>query len=144
VTTIQTTATPARTTRWRQRLTAVGIGVGVALLIWLVAVPVLGVDLRGPAGPGSTETEPIVLPAVIVMSLGAGLAGWALLAVLERFTGRARYIWTAVAVLVLLVSYGGPLAAVGLPTASRITLALMHTAVGAVLIAALPRTSTAR
>jgi hypothetical protein len=36
--------------------------------------------------------------------LVAALAGWALLALLERFTARARTIWTAIALLVALLS----------------------------------------
>jgi len=38
---------------------------------------------------------------VIVSALLAGLAGWALLTLLGRFTARARAIWRAVAVTVL-------------------------------------------
>jgi hypothetical protein len=144
VTTVQQIQAPSRSTRLRQRLLVVGAAVLAALLVWIIAVPVLGVDLRGPAGPGSTTTQPVVLPAVIALSLGASLAAWALLAVLERVTGRARYIWNVVAVAVLIISYGGPLLGAGVPTASRITLALMHSAVGGVLLARLPRTSTAR
>jgi hypothetical protein len=138
------THTPSRSIRRRQRLLAVGIAVAAALSIWIIAVPAFGVELRGPAGPGSTQTQPVVFAAVIALSLGASLAAWGLLAILERVSGRARYIWTAIAVAVLVISYGGPLLGAGVPTESRITLALMHTAVGVVLIALLPRTSTAK
>jgi hypothetical protein len=144
VTTIQQTHVSGRSTRLRQRLLATGVAVALAVLIWAVAVPVAGVDLRGPAAPGSSATKAIVLPAVIALSLVASLAAWAFLSVLERRSGRARYIWTLTAVGVLVVSYGGPLLGQNVPTASRITLALMHTAVGATLIALLPRTSSAK
>ncbi len=144
MTTYQQTLTPTRSTRLRQRLAATGAAFAVAVVIWIVAVPLLGVDLRGPAGPLSGQTQPVILPAVVSMSLGAALAAWALLSILERRSARARYVWNTVAIGVLILSYGGPLLAANVPTASRITLALMHTAVGLVLIAALPRTSPTR
>lgn len=131
-----------RPTRLRQRLLAVGVAVFGAVLIWLVAVPAVGIDLKGPAGPGSTELEPIILPAVIAMSLGASLAGWALLATLERFVSRARTIWTATAAVVLVISLGGPLLGAGVPASSRLTLAALHIFVGGVLLTILPRTSS--
>ena len=134
---------PVRPARVRRRLIGVGCAVLAAVLIWTVAVPVLGVHLQGPAGPGSAELRPVVLPAVIAMSLGAPLAGWALIAVLERYTGMARTIWTIVALAALVISLGGPLLGTGVPTSSRIALALMHSVVGAIVIPVLNRTSPA-
>lgn len=133
-----------RPSRLRPRLLAVGIAVVAAVLIWLIAVPAVGVDLRGPSGFGSTTTQSVNLAAVISLSLVAALAAWALLSILERVTGRARSLWTVIAVVVLIISYGGPLLAAGVPTASRIVLAIMHTTVGLVLIALLPRTTKTR
>jgi hypothetical protein len=78
------------------------------------------------------------------MSLLAPLAGWALLALLERFTGKAKTIWTAIAVAVLVISYGGPLLGAGIPGSSRLTLALLHTAVGLIVITAFSRSSRNR
>jgi hypothetical protein len=132
---------PAATSRRRVRAVAVAASVVAALLIWTIAVPVAGVDLKAPDGPGSTELQPVPVYAVIATSLLASLAGWALLAVLEKFAARARTIWAVAAVVVLLISYGGPLLGTGVPTGSRITLALMHTAVGLILIPALARSS---
>ena len=48
------------------------------------------------------------------------------------------------ALVVLIVSYGGPLLGAGIPTSSRVTLALMHTAVGAILIPVLRSTAPTR
>ncbi|WP_019869960.1 DUF6069 family protein [Salinispora oceanensis] len=141
------TATPANVhpgvRRWRRLYAAVGAAI-VNLAIWTLAVPIAGVDLQATSGPGSTELEPVPLAAVIIMSLLSSLAGWALLAAFERFTDRACSIWTIIALLVLLISYGGPLLGAGLSTGSRITLALMHTAVAAVLIPVLRSTSPTR
>lgn len=88
-----------------------------------------------------TVVEAVPLGAVVLTSLCASLVGWALLAVLERLTRAARTAWTAIALSVLVISYGGPLLGTGIPTGSRITLALMHTTVAAVLIAVLRSTS---
>jgi hypothetical protein len=77
---------------------------------------------------------------VVIASLLAGLAGWALLVVLERFGRRPRRTWTGIAVVVLALSLGGPLGN-GVHTATTITPAGMHLAVGAVLILALRRTA---
>jgi hypothetical protein len=135
---------PAAIRTGRARLLAVAGAVAAAVVVWLVAVPIFGVDLMGPEGPGATTLKPIILPAVVVMSLGSSLAGWALLAVLERITSRARTIWTVAAVAVLAVSYSAPLFGAGVPTASRITLAVMHTVVAAVLVPLLRRSSPTR
>ncbi|WP_033665019.1 DUF6069 family protein [Salinispora oceanensis] len=85
--------------------------------------------------------EAVPLGAVVHMSLVTSLAGWALLAVLERLTRLARTAWTVIALSVLVISYGGPLLGAGIPTGSRITLALMHTTVAAVLIPVFRSTS---
>jgi predicted permease len=77
---------------------------------------------------------------VIVTSLAASLAGWILLAVLERWTRRARTIWTILAAVVLVASFGGPLTAVA-ATTTKLALSLMHLAVGAALIPTLARTA---
>lgn len=129
---------PARN-RWR-----LGAVVGIVLInlvIWAIAVLFLGVELQATSGPGSTELEAVPLGAVVLMSLCTSLAGWGLLAVLERLIRPARTAWTVIALSVLIISYGGPLLGTGIPTGSRITLALMHTAVAALLIPVLRRTS---
>jgi Family of unknown function (DUF6069) len=76
-------------------------------------------------------------------SLVAALAGWALLALLERFTARARTIWTAIALLVALLSLAGPLSILATTEANVLALALMHVVVAAVLIPILAGTSPA-
>jgi Family of unknown function (DUF6069) len=47
----------------------------------------------------------------------AGLAAWGLLAVLERFTPRARAVWIAIALVALALSLAGPLSAAVTPAA---------------------------
>lgn len=82
----------------------------------------------------------ITLPFVVITAVAAALAGWALLATLERFISRARMVWTAVAVVALFASFAMPLT-VAAGGAVRITLLLMHVAVGAVLIPGLRSTA---
>jgi hypothetical protein len=125
----------ARVPRWRARALAVIATALAALAVWLVTDPLLGIDLKTPTGPGSQEVEPLTPALVVGTSLVVALAGWGPLALLERFTLRARTIWTAIAVLVALLSLVGPLSSIAITTvANGVALALMHLAVGAVLI----------
>jgi hypothetical protein len=131
----------APTLRSRDRLAvrpaalAVAGAAGAAVLTWAVAVPLLGVDLRvgmaGAAravGPGS----------VVAAAAAAGLLGWALLALLVRTVARAEAVWRAFAVVVLLLSLGGPVA-MGVGTASVVVLLALHVVVALVLVPLLPR-----
>jgi len=136
-------ATP--TTRpWRARALAVVAAVLAALAVWLVADPLLGVELAAPTRPGSEELQSITPALVAGTSLVVALAAWGLLALLERFTARPRVIWTAIAVLVGLLSLAGPLSALASTTAANgLSLGLMHLAVAAALIPGLAGTAPA-
>lgn len=107
------------------------------LIAWAMLGPVPGHDLivrLGPDAPAQT-VGPV---AVAATALIAGLAGWAALALLERVTRRARVIWTVLAIVVLAVSLLGPLN--GIDATTKTALLGLHTVVGVVLIAGLPRT----
>ncbi|MET7949290.1 DUF6069 family protein [Micromonospora sp. NPDC005324] len=94
-----------------------------------------GVDL---AVRSANSTRHVTVAAVIVATAVAALAGWALLAVLERRTNRSRVWWTSIAVVVLLLSLVvGPPSGVG--GGAKATLALLHLSVGVILILGLPR-----
>jgi hypothetical protein len=110
-----------------------------ALAVWTVAVPLAGVDLtvRTDGGGGIRK---VGSGDVVLVSLLAGLAGWGLLALLERFTAHPRRTWTATALVVLALSLLGPLGA-GVGTAATVTLAGMHVAAAAVLIPLLARSA---
>lgn len=135
------TATSNRTERRRSRLTAVVVAVVAASVLWAVIELAFGLDLRGPTFPGGTMD--VALGHVAIGSLSISLAGWALLAALEHAVSRPRRVWTAIAVIVLLVSLGGPLSGTGVTTANRLSLVLLHLLVGATLIPLLWRTATA-
>lgn len=125
------------TTGSRVRSRAVGVVVAAlaAILVWVIAVPLLGVDLAVVQG-GARQT--VGLGAVVLTPLVVGLLGWALLALLERRLRNGRRIWSIVAVVVALLSIVGPIAA-AVSAAVAITLVLMHLVVAAVLITTLPR-----
>jgi hypothetical protein len=130
---------PPRRARTQRGLVVAGAS-AAALLVWAVADPVAGINLRVHDGGGGVR--PVGPAAVATVSLLAGLAGWAFLAVLERFNTRSRRptwslrVWTVTAVAVLVVSLAGPLGS-GVDGASAATLAGMHLVVAAVLIAGL-------
>lgn len=126
---------PARSTR-RTRAAAVAAAVAAAALVWLIAVPLLDLAVTVPEGPGSTTRAPLGLALVLVTAAVASLAGWALLALLERLTRRAGAIWTGVALVVLVATM--PYAP-GFTATERVVLGAMHLAVAAVLVPGLRR-----
>ncbi|MGI5493677.1 DUF6069 family protein [Microtetraspora malaysiensis] len=118
----------------RLLLTAIGAP-SAALAVWALAVPVAGTALTVRMGDGTQLVGPVL---VAVTSLLVGLAGWGLLAVLERFASQPGRIWTIVALVVLALSLFGPVgSAVG--TAAMLVLLLLHLVVGAVLVLGLAR-----
>jgi hypothetical protein len=136
-----TTTTNRRSTigRIRQRVLTVAAAVVAAVLAWLVAVPIFGIDLL--VRPGGGAAQQVGLGSVVAVSLLASLLGWGLLALLERLVSRrALTAWTVVAVVVLMLSLSGPLTA-ATSAAVAIALVLMHLVVGAVLIMGLRRTT---
>ncbi|HEX8343243.1 MAG TPA: DUF6069 family protein [Actinoplanes sp.] len=133
---------PSAAARRRVRLLAAATAVLVPVLIWLVAVPLLGTDLVVPGRTAGTSME-LDLGAVLFISVLSVAAGWTLLAVLERLWSRARTGWLIIAVAVLLLSFA-PLLSGELSGSTRLTLGLMHLAVGLALIPPLVRTSPRR
>jgi hypothetical protein len=144
MTTKTSTPTGAGTQRPTQhtRLLAVVGTAAAALAVWTVAVPLAGVDLTVRTGGGG-DTRQIGSGDVVLVSLLAGLAGLALLMLLERFTAHPRRTWTATALVVLVLSLLGPLGA-GVSTAATVSLAGMHLAAASVLIALLARSAPPR
>jgi hypothetical protein len=100
------------------------------VIVWTVAVPLAGVSLTVNLGAG--QQMDVGLFAVLAATIVVGLAAWGLLSLLERWTSRARTIWTTAALAVLLVSLAGPLSAV--ETSAKLTLVLMHLVAGGLLI----------
>ncbi|MFJ9890351.1 DUF6069 family protein [Streptomyces sp. NPDC091287] len=125
----------------KRRLRVTALAALLPVLVWLVSDPLAGHRLRIADGE---QTLDIGAVPVAVIALLASLLGWGLLAVLERFgVRRARGIWTGAAGVVLAMSFL-PLVGDGMDGGTRVSLALMHLAVGAVLIPGLGGSSPGR
>ncbi|MFG2089521.1 MULTISPECIES: DUF6069 family protein [unclassified Spirillospora] len=123
----------------RRTLTVAG-ATAAALLLWTLAGPVAG---HAPSAATGGDAQPVGAVPVAVAGLLAGLAAWALLALLERTVGRPGRVWTIAAVAVLALSMTGPLGSAA-DTASAAILAAMHLLVAAVLIPGLGLTARGR
>jgi hypothetical protein len=132
--TTKTTGTRGTAARRTGRAITVGAGAAGALLLWAVNDPWAGVDLAVRQGDTIRHIGPA---AVVLTALVAGLAGWGLLAVLERTVRRPARTFRIIALIVLALSLAGPLGS-GVDTSSRLALLGMHTTVGAALILGLP------
>lgn len=123
-----TTGSAARPSRRTRALAVLGAATA-ALAVGVVAESLAGIDLtvRMGAGASMQQIGPI---AVVLATVLAGLAGWALLAAQGRLTPRARSTW---ALVVLVLSLAGPLGG-GTTTATKASLACRHLAAAVVLI----------
>jgi hypothetical protein len=110
-----------------------------AAVVWAAAGPLAGIRLAARVG-ADAPAQQIGVASVITVSLLAGLAAWALLAVLEIRSRHPRRAWTIAAASVLVVSLTGPLSSGG-GAATIAALACLHLAAGGVLILALRRTA---
>lgn len=124
----------------RARARVVALTTLAALGTWMIAEPVLGVALMSPSSGGRAARD-VNGWDVGVAAFVASLVGWAALAVLERFTRRAKQVWIGVALAVAAMSLGGPLSGVGVSSANRAWLVVLHVVVAATLIALLARTA---
>jgi hypothetical protein len=120
----------------RSRLAVVGVAAVAALLDWVILVPAAGLTLTARQG----GVQHIGAPAVVISTIVVTFAGWALLAILERRTPRARDIWTVVATIVCITSLGSPLTN-GIGTGAKLGLASLHLVVGVIVILGLRRTA---
>jgi hypothetical protein len=138
-----TTTAPAVTDikQGRTRALCAAGGALAAALAWIVEVPLLGIHLNFRFGAGHIQT--IAVGQVIGVALAASLAGWLLLALLERRTPHPRPLWTTIALAALAASLALPLA-VATTTSAAAGLIAMHVTVGAVVIPAMAYTSRTR
>ncbi len=121
------------------RIRAVGLATLAAAGVWTVAKLAPGIDVAAPSFDASDPVD-LGLGPVVVSSLLATLVGWAVLAVLERFTIRSNAIWTGAALAFTVFSLGGPLSGSGVDVSQRIVLVLLHLVVAAVYVALIRRT----
>lgn len=119
-----------------QRAAAVAGATVAALVAWTFMHIVSDIDLAVRSGGSVTHVGAVAVAATAIL---VGLAGWALLALLERFTSRPRPIWLGIAIAVFLVSLLGPFG--GVDAAAIGSLSALHAVVAAALIAGLSRTA---
>src|SRR4051794_29984628 len=102
------TVTAAECVRRRRRTRALTIVAATAgtLTVWTIAHPVAGVDLVVDTGSGPAAVTP---GAVVLTTVVAGLAAWAVLALAERHVRRAAALWSGIAGATLLISLLGPI-----------------------------------
>jgi hypothetical protein len=131
--------TAGASSAWRVRAIAVAGAVVVTSLLWLVA-QILGIDLWADPHHGQPAGA-VSLTAVVAFTLVFTLLGWGVLAALERFTRRARTIWTILALAMLALSLV-PLVYVEATTGTKAVLTLMHLAVAFILIPVLRRSGS--
>ena len=118
------------------RALAVLAAVAGAVLVWVVADPLLKADLDVRFGD-SGAVDHIAARAVAVTTLVLGLLGWALLELLERRSPRGQDIWVATAVLAMLLSLIGPIAG-GMTISATVGLLAIHIVASGILIVLLP------
>jgi len=127
-----------RNARWRAgRIVAIAIAAtatGLAWLLgWLVHVDYV-VDT--PIG-----TRKITLALTIVATVAAGIAGWVVIAMLERYTSSPRGVWIALTLAVLVLSVV-PVFRTTANLGTQLMLTALHCVAAAVLIPALPQRHT--
>ncbi|GIE33745.1 hypothetical protein Ait01nite_067900 [Actinoplanes italicus] len=126
------TTTDRPAARRAGRAVTVAAGAAGSLLLWTVD-HWGGIALTVDRGGTVQQVGPV---AVAITAILAGLAAWALLAILERTVRRPARTFRIIASIVLLISLVGPLAGTG--TGSRLALLGMHLTVGLALIIGLP------
>ncbi len=124
-----------RNARWRGgRATWIAVAATATALAWL-AGRLAHVDyvVDTPFG-----TRQITLALSVAATVVAGIAGWAVIAVLERYTASPRGIWVTLTLVVLVLSIVPVFrATANLPT--QIMLSVLHCVAAAVLVPALPQ-----
>lgn len=124
-------ASPVRaraTARRRRRALGVVATLVVALAVWLVG-RLSGADYWIADSQGTVRIDALVTTQVTVV---LGLAGWAVLALLERLTRYGTAIWTVLATVIVAASMI-PVFLVEATTATRVALVAVHLAVGALI-----------
>lgn len=132
ITVVNSGTRPVRTRRLQRAGTLVAASV-VAMLVWTVSVPILGIDLVAGSGPSAQTVGPV---GVAVVPLVAGGVAWMLLALLEKAGTAGRRVWLVLGLVFLAVSLAGPLT-MATSAGVMVSLLAMHLLVGATLIVGL-------
>jgi uncharacterized protein DUF6069 len=113
----------------------IAIGVAVALNIGLfLGFDALGIALRVPADMGSTELTDMTLPTVLLITFVPTALAVGLAMTLNRFTAKARIVFSGVVVLVAFLSLL-MLLTLDSPTVDRVFQGTLHLAPAAAMVA---------
>jgi len=123
----------AASTVWAAGLMASLTVVVANVAIWIVLVPLAGLDLKVPSKFGSTELQDLSLATVVFVSAVAALAGVVLLWLLTRAGQRGVTWWTAAAVIFGIASIGSPLS-LDVSIGQKLGLVAFHLAATAVIV----------
>jgi Family of unknown function (DUF6069) len=127
-----------RNARWRgRRLVAIAIAATATGLAWLLG-RLAHVEYIADTPIG---TRVITLALTTVATVAAGIAGWVVIALLERCTSSPRGVWIALTVVVLVLSIV-PIFWTTANLGTQLMLTALHCVAAAVLIPALPQRQT--
>lgn len=105
----------------------------INILVWAIALPVLGIDVRIPEAPRADELEELGVWSVIGVTVVAGLATVAVAALFQRFTPRPRLVFLIVTGLGLALSLL-PITELDIELTGQLVLAVMHVVVYAAVV----------
>jgi hypothetical protein len=121
----------------RVRAAAVGTA-GVATSLLFLAARPLGTDFTITDPGVGKPPHTFILPEIAMFAVVFGLLGWGALALLERYTARARLVWTVLAATVLVLSFV-PIGIEHGTADTKVMLAVIHIAVAGALLPMLRR-----
>lgn len=113
-----------------KRLQVIVTAVIVTLVLFFIAVAA-GADLQVRTGP-NVDIEEMAWINVVILTVVVGLLAWGLAAILDRVKN-GRVIWTAIASIVLIASFG-TFAQVDLDTTGLVWQAALHLVFGLIVI----------
>jgi Family of unknown function (DUF6069) len=119
---------------WAGRLVVVAIAASATGLAWLLG-RMAHVDYIVDTPTG---VRAVTLALTIVATVAAGIAGWVVISLLERYTSSPRGIWFALTLVVLVVSIA-PVFWTTANLGTQLMLTALHCVAAAVLIPALPQ-----
>jgi len=116
---------------------AAGVVAAVAnLIVFFVAKSLFGIPFVFPLNGPGTPAEPLPAFMVVIATLVPALAATVFLAILSKFAPRPVLIFQIVAVVFLLLSFGGPFS-LPVDLATKLALSLMHVIAGVVIVGGL-------
>lgn len=123
---------------WATAVIAGVVAVVINLIIYFFATSVFNIPVQITMGGPTAPLVPLTPGPVIVMSLIPAIGAAVLLWILRRFTARPYTIFLVIAVIGLLLSFGGPLP-LPVAAAAKAVLVLMHVVTAAVIVGFLAR-----